>query len=308
MPDEKFGKTIEFKDSDGSFSMTVYEVFQGINLVYNNAHIQKIKLKERTTTSDNVFEISHCREGRLECNLNGEFCYLEAGDLAIARSNHVSSSSYFPLRHYHGITLQIDVETAPKCLSCFLQDVTVSPSEIAKKFCREHGGFISRSNTSVMHIFSELYSVPEEIKKGYFKIKVLELLLFLSVLDTTEDEFETRSFSQTQVALAKQISHYMTKHMDNRITLEQLSDRFHVSGTHIKNIFKGIYGVSVGAYIRAQKMESAAYMLEYTDKSILEIAGEHGYDNASKFASAFRSMKGMAPNEYRNHMSKRSIF
>ena len=46
-------------------------------------------------------------------------------------------------------------------------------------------------------------------------------------------------------------------------------------------------------------MESAAYMLEYSDKSVIEIAGEHGYDNGSKFASAFRSVKGVTPSEYR---------
>ena len=49
----------------------------------------------------------------------------------------------------------------------------------------------------------------------------------------------------------------------------------------------------------AQKMESAAYMLEHTDKSVLQIAGEHGYDNGSKFASAFRQVKGMTPSAYR---------
>lgn len=36
-------------------------------------------------------------------------------------------------------------------------------------------------------------------------------------------------------------------------------------------------------------------MLEHTDKPVVEIAGEHGYDNSSKFASAFRSVKGVSP-------------
>ena len=46
-------------------------------------------------------------------------------------------------------------------------------------------------------------------------------------------------------------------------------------------------------------MESAAYMLEHTDKSILEIANAHGYYNGSKFANAFRTVKGCNPKEYR---------
>lgn len=219
----------------------------------------------------------------------------------------MSASSYFPLRHYHGITIRIDLAETPRCLSCLLDDVTVQPQAIAKKFCGENGGFIARENPSFEHIFSELYSVPAEIQKGYFKIKVMELLLFLSALDIKQDEFDNRSYTRAQVDLAKDVSQYLLAHMDDRITLEQISEQFHVSGTHIKNTFKGVYGVSLGAYIRTQKMESAAYMLEYTDKSILEIAGEHGYDNSSKFASAFRSVKGVAPNEYRNLNCKNKI-
>lgn len=56
-------------------------------------------------------------------------------------------------------------------------------------------------------------------------------------------------------------------------------------------------------------VKTDTYMLEYTDKSILEIAMEHGYDNGSKFAAAFRSIKGMNPMQYRNemHMKSRTI-
>ena len=63
-------------------------------------------------------------------------------------------------------------------------------------------------------------------------------------------------------------------------------------------------GVSFYAYLKAWKMESAAFMLEYTDKTVLEIAGEHGYDNAGKFASAFRLVKGMPPGEFRRQTQK----
>lgn len=298
---------VQISDDSGRYSMTVYQVFPGIQFIYSDAHIQSVRFEERKTTSDHIFEISHCREGRLECNVKGEFWYLSPGDIAIARTNSISRSSYFPLGHYHGITVRIDLEKTPKCLSCLLDDVTVRPKAIAEKFCGKKGGFLARANPSFEHIFSELYSVPAAIQKGYFKIKTLELLLFLSALDTEQDELGNRTYTKIQVDLAKEVSRYLMEHKNDRITLEQLSDRFHISGTHIKNTFKGVYGVSLGAYIRTQKMESAAYMLEYTDRSILDIANEHGYDNGSKFASAFRAVKGVNPAEYRNANCKKTI-
>lgn len=296
---------IKISDNDDGYLMTSYQVFAGIKLIYNDVHIQSY-ISESVSTG-NLIEICHCREGRMECNFHDEFCYISPGDLLIARVGDISRTSYFPLKHYHGISVLIDIDKAPKCLSCLLEDVTVQPRVIAEKFCSEKSYFVARSNPSFEHIFSELYSVPTEIQKGYFKIKVLELLLFLSALNTEQDETQDLIFTKTQVELAKEVSRYLTQHMDDRITLEQLSNYFHMSGTHIRNTFKGVYGVSVYAFIRTQKMESAAYMLEHTDKSILEIAGEHGYDNGSKFASAFRDVKGMAPNEYRNLNCKRKL-
>ena len=48
-----------------------------------------------------------------------------------------------------------------------------------------------------------------------------------------------------------------------------------------------------------QKMQAAAKRLVGTDQSVLAIAGDFGYDNASKFAKAFRDAFGVTPGEYR---------
>lgn len=279
---------------------SAYYVFPGIEFTFVDVHGRQSVEKKQTLGS--ILEITYCREGRLEFNLNDEFVFLSSGDLMIAMADTVSPIVNFPLEHYHGLTISIDLDKTPHCLSCFLEDVNVQPMALAEKFCKDRLGYIARTNRTIEHIFSEIYSVSEHIQKGYCKIKTLELLLFLSQLDIDNDELQGRLHSKTQVLLAEKIAKYLHEHMDDRITLEQLSESFHVSVAHIKNTFKSVYGVPVGAYVRTIKMESAAYMLEYTNKTILEIAIEHGYDNGSKFAAAFRSVKGMNPAQYRNEV------
>lgn len=283
----------------------VNTVFPGISVIYQESHMQRGELEETGVSSDKVFEIFHCREGRMECNMAGDLCYLSPDDLLIVKSSHRSSSMFFPLKHYHGIVIRIDTEKAPECLSCFLSDVAVQPKKIKEKFCDENNYFIARANQSVEHIFSELYDVPEMIRQGYLKIKVLELMLFLSVFDVENGKSCNRSISSNQAEIAKNIADYLTENMYEKITLKQAAEKFHVSETAIKNAFKAVYGVSFYAYIKTMKMESASYMLEYTGKTVLEIASEHGYDNASKFAVAFRSVKGVPPGEYRLKNKKR---
>ena len=49
-------------------------------------------------------------------------------------------------------------------------------------------------------------------------------------------------------------------------------------------------------------------MLRESSLSITDIAGRHGYDNASKFSSAFRELMGCTPREYRSHGVEEDIF
>lgn len=240
----------------------------------------------------------------MECSVGDDFCYISPGDLLIVKTAHVSSSLYFPLRHYHGITIRIHTDKAPQCLSCFLQDVAVQPKAIEEKFCGEKSYYIARSDSSVEHIFSELYAVPEKIRQGYSKIKILEQMLFLSAYEIRDGESENRAVSPFQVRLAKRVAQYLTENMYEKITLEQAANAFYASATAIKTSFKAVFGVSFYAYVKTQKMESAAYMLEYTDRTVSDIANAHGYDNSSKFANAFRSVKGMSPAAYRARSAK----
>ena len=68
----------------------------------------------------------------------------------------------------------------------------------------------------------------------------------------------------------------------------------------------GFYGRSPAAWLRLQKMHGAAELLRSTDRTVLDIAGQFGYDNASKFARAFRDVIGVSPNEYRSGVDQDS--
>lgn len=278
--------------------MTCYHVFPGIDLVYNDIHMQSSGMKP--AMHGNFLEINHCREGRAECECGDQFYYITAGDLSIQQRKDCSHASYYPLSHYHGISILIDADHSPMCLSCFLKDVNVQPTTLIQKFCKNEAGYVVRSQPRLTHIFSELYTVPESIRKGYFKVKILELLLFLSSMALDDDMVRERSYSGNQVSLAKDAGRYLAQHMDRRVTIDELAEQFYVSPTQLKNSFKGVYGVSIYAYTRSQKMQAAACALRQTDDTVMQIAGRYGYENPSKFAKAFKDVLGVTPNEYRN--------
>lgn len=281
-----------------------YEVFPGISLLYRSAALREEAPEEEK--KDTVFEISHCKEGRAECRMRSAYFTLSPGDLAIVCGRDREPGEFFPQGEYTGITVVIDTARTPECLSCFLKDVNVSPAALMHRFCDGGRFYISRSDQRIAHIFSELYSVPQAVRDGYYKIKVMELMLFLSTLDVSRNENAAHTVSEAQLELARGISGYLVGHAEGRVTLEQLSAVFHVSGTGIKNCFRSVYGTSPHAYMRTYKMKLAADLLVRTDQSVLEIAGSVGFDNGSKFAKAFREVMGLSPLAYRKQHTGRS--
>ena len=110
----------------------------------------------------------------------------------------------------------------------------------------------------------------------------------------------TERIRRSHNALAEAVRAYLDERQDRRVTLQEMEMEFHTSGTMLKICYKDRFGESLYADTKARKMRSAARMLMESELTVLEVARRFGYDNASKFASAFRSVLGASPTEYRN--------
>ena len=102
-----------------------------------------------------------------------------------------------------------------------------------------------------------------------------------------------------QVALVREVHDYLLQHLDEKITIDALSRRFHMNATTLKSVFKSVYGDSLAAHMKEHRMEKAAELLAETGLSIAEIARQVGYDSQSKFTAAFRNYTGRLPKECR---------
>lgn len=287
----------QFRNQRGDAVITSYNVFPGIELAFYSVHMDSFFSGEGE--NGDFMEICHCREGRMEQERENGNVYIMPGDLSVITRKRRFGRYSFPLCHYHGISINIDANAAPECLSCFLEDVNVRPKELAGRLCGKENCFVIRSQDYIEHIFSELYQTPESCKKGYFKVKILELLLVLGSIDPAGNRATSIFLSKLQTDLAKEAAAYLAENLDRKVIVVELSGRFHVSQTHLQNAFKGVYGVPVSSYIRILKMQSAALRLIHTNTAVLEIAAEFGYSNAGKFTSAFRRIIGETPGEYR---------
>ena len=296
----------QLRNESGEGTITVYEVFPGVTLSYNDFHMKYYDSEFKPDRD--IFCIDHCREGRLEYPAAKDaFSYVEAGDLKFDRRLKHTGHFEMPLSHYHGAMVSFDMDIACRSLPLEIKDFLCpaghfSLRELQKKFCSGVWPTVIHGACSMEHIFGELYAVPEKIKRPYFKIKILELLLYLEALELPENPVEKPYFYKTQVEKVKAVQRFLSLHIDENFTQEELSHRFDIPLTTLKNCFKSVYGQTIGNYLLEYRMNQAAVLLKTKrDMSVAEISGCVGYDSPSKFAIVFRKVMGMSPTEYRNH-------
>jgi AraC-like DNA-binding protein len=295
----------QLENDTGNGIITMYDVFPGIRLFYNDLHLSEITGHGILIAdgAENIIEVNHCREGRFECEFqDGECAYIGDGDLSVNVTSACLKSPRFPLTHYHGISIDVDIPLAAKTIekvSEALGAVKIDLYAIKERLCSPQPVFIMRGTDSIQHIFSELYNTPDGVKESYIKLKVMELMLFLGSVDLAESRKSRRYFYRTRVDTVKAMRDYMAAHMDSQFTLEELSERFSIPLTSMKNCFKSVFGAPIHSYMREYRLQTAAAMLRETDASIADIAAKIGYDSHAKFSAAFKSALGTNPSEYR---------
>ena len=294
----------QFQNETGEGTITIYEVFPGVSLSYNDFHIRYYDSAFKPDRD--LFCIDHCREGRLEYPAADDaYSYVEAGDLKLDRRLTHTGHFEMPLSHYHGAMVSFDMDAACRSLPQEIKDFPVNLRALQEKFCGGIYPYVVHGAGSIEHIFGELYAVPEKIKRSYFKIKILELLLYLEALELPENPVEKPYFYRTQVEKAKAVQQFLVGHMDENFTQEEMSRRFDIPLTPLKNCFKSVFGASIGSYLLEYRMNQAAVLLRTKrEMSVAEIAGCVGYDSPSKFAAAFRRKMGMTPMDYRNRLQQ----
>jgi AraC family transcriptional regulator len=101
---------------------------------------------------------------------------------------------------------------------------------------------------------------------------------------------------------------FLQRNLDEELSLEEYARVAHFSPYHFHRIFRGMVGESLHEHIRRLRLERAATRLKRTDRSIIEIALEAGYETHEAFTRAFRTLCGCSPSGYRRDKSAALAF
>lgn len=92
---------------------------------------------------------------------------------------------------------------------------------------------------------------------------------------------------------------YIEEHIKEDISLEELASLCFYSDHHFHRIFQSIVGIPVTDYIRKRKLSVAAREIIESDKKIVDIALDYGFNSHETFSRAFKRIFDITPSAYR---------
>ena len=114
--------------------------------------------------------------------------YTSAGDMKLDLRRQHTGVFRFPSSHYHGLTVAFDLETVSSSLSEQVRDFPVMPAHIIARWQLGDYPRVVHGADVMEHIFGEMYRVPEKIRIPYFRVKILEMLLYLDTMSIPQED------------------------------------------------------------------------------------------------------------------------
>lgn len=142
-------------------------------------------------------------------------------------------------------------------------------------------------------------SLPDALGAYAMKLYLHELLLELVRSRRLPQATDANSLR------AERIRFYIDTHFFEPITTNDLAARMGISARHVSSIFKDQYGQTPSQYLTEVRIGIASRLLLETDKDIVSICFEVGYETLSAFYRSFKTIVGASPRQFRQSAQQR---
>ncbi|MFP4551104.1 MAG: helix-turn-helix transcriptional regulator, partial [Spirochaetales bacterium] len=139
-----------------------------------------------------------------------------------------------------------------------------------------------------------------ERRRGYswaLRLKLIELLI--TVMRDRQFPITIRGLKPIPNTRMQDVIMYLEREFVNPVTVDDVLALVPLSRSHFHALFKEETGETFVSYLSSLRCSRAAELLCATERSVLEVALDSGFNNISHFYHLFKRHFGVTPREYR---------
>jgi AraC-like DNA-binding protein len=108
-------------------------------------------------------------------------------------------------------------------------------------------------------------------------------------------------YMKTNIEIISKVIDFIEEHLttEENLDLDKIADIANYSKFHLHRMFSNIVGCTIHQYIQKRRLTEAARQLVYTNKSIIDISLNSGYETQQSFTLAFKRLYEESPQAYR---------
>lgn len=249
------------------------------------------------------FEALFCQSGTLMIGQN------RLGPITVTQNKILLLSDTEPFKSaqilspMQGILVSVNGFSARKSLDILcgiLYDMELYLNQVHHLMKLRHGHIVLNESLWSQNVFNFTKDLPTSEQGRYCFLKTMELLYLLCTHDTLLTEKSEPDLRESYLTrTVSDMQSYMSNHLDEKLTIDIMSRKFHISPTAFKSCFRRLYGQPVHGWLQLQRMKQAAQYLCSSPMSILQVAQAVGYEGVSQFNVAFKRQYGVTPKQYR---------
>lgn len=99
--------------------------------------------------------------------------------------------------------------------------------------------------------------------------------------------------------LIKSVADYISKNIQESLSLSKIADHFHVNPSHLSREFKKETLFNLTDYINQQKINLAKLFLLQNNHTVMDVSSMLNYNSSSYFSKTFKKVTGVSPKEYK---------
>ncbi len=263
---------------------------------HDGIYIQRLKTSQKHNMS-----VQHYHDGyEIYLQLDGRrylfydnICYtLERGDMVIFKPFDIHYAESREVDYYERYVLNFKEEELRSILSE-----------------SEHHFLFEKINGCVIHLGEEqteticdYFQRADEYsnQKSVFSKTLLQTAVFqliVKAIEYTEGSLEVKG-EQIEPNIIKALR-YISKHYTENISLDDISEKAHMSKFYFCRKFHSTTGATVLEYLNNLRLTKVHNLLLSTKMSIDEIAASTGFSSAVNLTRAFKKVYGSSPRDFR---------